>query len=797
MSRRLSVLALFLLFALCSAVATEIRPQQHANLREALARYDLTLAERSLREIERTEPSAFVRNNYDYLLARVLDRRGATDEAAQAYQKVVARNSPLAGYAVWHLAELARAGSNFAEEQKLLAQLVAQHPDFLRRERALQRLGASYLRAGQYPMVIATLKGLSGTHGGAARDSLAKIGEAQLALNQASAARATFESLLASGLLDDASLKAAAGLDKIDEAARATLTEAEHLRRARIYQFNRRFAEARAHWLAIVNNFPQSARRAEALFQLGRGYFLEDNYAEAIPWYNRVHDEFPQTDEGEQGFYFVGHAYQSLNDAERAIARYEAFLKAYPQSEYFGTAHLNAIDTLRSAGRLEDALKWAARAQTNVRDGFIIVTALFDQAKIHLTQENYAAALADFTALRSRNLALRGPVATTNSAEVAFMRAYCLEKLGRFDEAITEYLSFAEGRNNAHGYYGHRATERLRTLGTNLRAKNLITTRLDNYLAQARTTHSQGNAAAAKAAATQALRLAGDEQTRNEMLDILRAAYAKLPGYQLPRFTLMPVGRTAPLTDGAAPATDTSHHTLAGELLFLGLYDEGVPELAAAQGASGSAASRDWTYSMAVYSARGNRADRAIKFSEPLLNSIPDDYRPELLPRELAEIFYPVPYRDALVRYAVPRGVDPSFVLSIARQESRYDPTVKSNSAARGLLQFIHSTSEQIAAQLRLSDFEQDDLYDANVAIFIGSQYMQNLFNEFGTPQAAAAAYNGSEVSVRRWVARARSPEVDRFVIEVGKKETKDYVFKVLNSFWAYQAIYRDGWKKE
>jgi soluble lytic murein transglycosylase len=130
-------------------------------------------------------------------------------------------------------------------------------------------------------------------------------------------------------------------------------------------------------------------------------------------------------------------------------------------------------------------------------------------------------------------------------------------------------------------------------------------------------------------------------------------------------------------------------------------------------------------------------------------------------------------------------------VLSIARQESRFDAKVKSFAAARGLLQFISSTSSAIAKELKLNDFEQDDLYNPNQAILIGSQYMKNLFDELKHPANVAAAYNGSEQSVRRWVARSKSDDVDRHVIEVGKRETKDYVYKVMNNLWAYQALYR------
>jgi soluble lytic murein transglycosylase-like protein/TolA-binding protein len=785
--RLLSVL-LVSFTACCSSAAQPITPERHAQVRDALARHDLARVEQTLMEFERGAARQFTRNNYDYLLARVLDRGGKATEAAAAYKKVIARNSPLAAYALFHLAELSRGAGDFRQEQDALNKLISQHPDYLRFESARKRLGASYFKSGQFEAAINALRPLGGVRGSLARESTARVGEAQLALGQSAAARATFESLM-TGSSDDAALRAAEGLDRIDAAAQTKLTEAERLRRARIYQFNRSFAEARPHWLALVNEFPQSAARAEALFQLGRGLFLEDKFAEAIKWYERVHDEFPQKDEGEQGFYFVGHCYQYLNDADKAVARYEAFLKAYPNSDFVGTAHLNAIDTLRTAGRLDEALKWAARAQADVRDPFIKVTGLFHQARIRLSQEDYSAALADFTALRARNLNVRGPVATTNSSEVAFLRALSLEKLGRFEEAINEYLSFTEGRGGAAGYYGQRATARLRALAENNRARNIVAARLSGHLSQARAAHAEGNAAAAKSAANQALRLSTDGAVRREMLDVLRAAYARLPAYQLPNFTLIPAGRANVLDANAPAANDRSHAALANELLFLGLYDEGAPELAAAQVINGT--TRDGAYSLAVYFARGDNAERALKFAEPLFNGVPDDYRPELMPRGLAELMYPNVYHDALQLHAAPRQVEPFFVLSIARQESKFDADVKSHAAARGLLQFISSTSSQIARQLRLGDFEQDDLYRPGVAILIGSQYMKNLFDEFGTPQNVAAAYNGSEQSVRRWVERSRSRDVDHHVIEIGKRETKDYVYKVLNNLWAYRALYR------
>ncbi|MEP7341177.1 MAG: hypothetical protein ABI977_25830, partial [Acidobacteriota bacterium] len=291
----------FLLLFLLASPQAQIRPPQHQQLRAALDRDDPRAAEGLLREMMRTSPEAFARNNYDYLLVRLLMRRDANSDASQLLQSVVARGSVLAGYALWHQAEIARTAGNAKEEQRLLQKFIAQYADHFYRDRAVQRLAESYFRVGQYQSVISLLRGSVATR----REYLALIGEAQAAMRQTDAARASFESALAGGSMDDTSLRAARGLDRINEAASTILTEAEHLRRARIYQFNRYFAEARKHWLAVAGYFPQSTKRAEVLFGLGRGYFLEDNFAESAKWYEQVHKEFPNTPEGEQGFYYV------------------------------------------------------------------------------------------------------------------------------------------------------------------------------------------------------------------------------------------------------------------------------------------------------------------------------------------------------------------------------------------------------------------------------------------------------------------------------------------------------------
>ena len=193
---------------------------------------------------------------------------------------------------------------------------------------------------------------------------------------------------------------------------------------------------------------------------------------------------------------------------------------------------------------------------------------------------------------------------------------------------------------------------------------------------------------------------------------------------------------------------------------------------------------------VARYCALGDCADLTLHYSDPILSALPADYRLELLPPEWARLFYPRPWRDLLERHAASSGVDPLLLLSLARQESGFRPRAMSDLSARGIFQFIAPTAFGLVGEMRLADFALTDLYDPEKAIPLGVRYVKSLQTEFSQPALIAAAYNGSEDSTRRWIARSQSREPDRYVIEILKRETKDYVFKVMNLYSAYGGVY-------
>ncbi|MEO6392621.1 MAG: transglycosylase SLT domain-containing protein [Pyrinomonadaceae bacterium] len=744
--------------------------------------------------------SAFNANNFDYLLGRVAEQRGDLSVAASNYHSVAERKSALAQYAYWHLAQIARASGNLPLEREQLRLVLAVGPNSLLRPAASRRLALSYFESGDYATVITLVKpDADAVRNADSREALAMLGRSYLGLKQSDAARAAYTDLITRlpnpAQPDDFSLEAARALDLMDGGTPGLapqLPEPEHLRRAIVYQFNRDFAGARLHYGQIIARFPQSANVADALFQTGRGYYSERQYEPAATFLIRVINEFPNSPSAPDAVNFAAGARARLKRIDEAVALYQKAISSFPTAPSPERPYLNMIDALRDAGRDTEALGWADEAQRKFPGQPAAGQALFSRARIHFQAGDWNGALADLAALRALpSLPATSLPGGTSVKEIDFLRGYALEQLGRFDEAIGAYLSIPDGRAE---YYGGRASLRLQALGFHDRAREVVAARRARLRSELDQALAAGRFDPARVAAQHLLRFTTDEKERNGLLDVLRRCYAALPAYaNVPAPKLLPYGRSI-MPDGASASDALTHRNIGSELLFLGLYDEGSVEIATADGAEPPALNKntpDGSFTLATLYAWGDQANNTVRYAEPLWRSMPADFELALAPRGMIQLVFPTPYVDALLLHAPPRGVDPRFVLSIARTESRFRPDVKSYAAARGLMQFISATADQIAAQIPRPGFRQDDLYNPSVAIQFGSQYLGNLYREFpNQSQAVAASYNAGEDNVARWVARAKSTDPDRYVCEIAVAQPKEYVFRVLSDFRVYQLLY-------
>lgn len=781
-------IALFLLFASSLAWAQSTESQQR--IRSAVEALDWSSALAEINKLRSADPLAFQSKGYDYLAARIAEKTGNIADAIAGYQGVVNANSPLSPYALWHLALIARSNGDLVLEREQLRKLITTSPKSSLFNAAALRLTKSLFESGDYPGAIDSGRLVaSSTTVPLAREASALMGQAYSRISKDAEARDLFRKLIMqmpdASRPDDFALIAARELDALDKKNPSQkLSEAEHLLRASIYQFNRDFVGARSHYQAIIDDNPQNPTVPNAMYQLARGLYLESKYNEALLVFQKVIDQFPESSSARDALGQLAATYLRLKRTDDAVNAYKQFISRFPDAPNPERPYLNLIDALHEAGRHSEALNWVQQARARFKSDLGGTLALFSQLRIHLAQGDWNASIADSDELlKASDLGGARVPGGTSIAEVSFLRAYALEQSGKISEAVNGYLGIPDGRNE---YYGARATLRLLGLSSNPKGQQSIQVRLTSFLASAKSASASGQFDAARTSLQSALRLTNDANTRVELLKDLSVAYASLPAYKLQAFTLEPLVNNT--------VDNGEHKQLAEVFAGLGLYDEAIPELLQANASAApkpAGPPTNTAYTVAYYSLRGGLANRAVRFAEPLWRSVPADYVIELAPRDLIELLYPASYRLLLLSHASPRNVDPRFVLSIARQESRYQTDAKSVAAARGMMQFIPATANEVAMQLKLTNFNQDDLYDAGTAILFGSQYLSSLFQQFpDQPDAVAAAYNGGADNMARWRARSRSDEPDRYVAEIGYAQSKDYVYRVMTNFWNYQRLY-------
>src|SRR5205085_5371570 len=123
-----------------------------------------------------------------------------------------------------------------------------------------------------------------------------------------------------------AATRRADGSGRAPDAGPPQLTPQEHMRRAAIYQANRAFEEARAHWRALIERYPGDPNVPAAYFGIGRTLFQERRYEEALPVFQKLGDTYQGTTAGRDGFYYVAATLLRLNRPGDAAARYAEYV---------------------------------------------------------------------------------------------------------------------------------------------------------------------------------------------------------------------------------------------------------------------------------------------------------------------------------------------------------------------------------------------------------------------------------------------------------------------------------------
>ncbi len=126
--------------------------------------------------------------------------------------------------------------------------------------------------------------------------------------------------------------------------------------------------------------------------------------------------------------------------------------------------------------------------------------------------------------------------------------------------------------------------------------------------------------------------------------------------------------------------------------------------------------------------------------------------------------------------------VDRAVVLAVTRQESRFRPLAVSSSNARGLMQLLPSTAEDLDD--RPFKTTPDLLHDPDLNMRLGQTYLEMLLDQVGGDKDLVklfAAYNGGPNALRAWL-EGPAPRHDPLMAleSLPRAETRDYAERVL-----------------
>lgn len=149
-------------------------------------------------------------------------------------------------------------------------------------------------------------------------------------------------------------------------------------------------------------------------------------------------------------------------------------------------------------------------------------------------------------------------------------------------------------------------------------------------------------------------------------------------------------------------------------------------------------------------------------------------------------ILYPLAHWHIVRNVSEKYSIDPFIILSIMREESRFDTQARSQAGALGLMQLMPQTAYAIDKKVNLNIKSQENIFDIKANINLGSFYITSLLKEFGSLPPAIAAYNAGEDVVRRWQKAGNYKSLDEFIEDIPYEETKNYTKRVITTYFEY-----------
>jgi soluble lytic murein transglycosylase len=151
-------------------------------------------------------------------------------------------------------------------------------------------------------------------------------------------------------------------------------------------------------------------------------------------------------------------------------------------------------------------------------------------------------------------------------------------------------------------------------------------------------------------------------------------------------------------------------------------------------------------------------------------------------------VIFPMPFLKEVKAASEKFKISSSFIYSIMRQESAFDPEARSWADAFGLLQLLPKLAKSLSKRAGVKVASYTDLYHPDTNIKLGARHLKDLQvkkkNKF---VLYVSSYNASERAVNHWLKTRYKGDYLEFIERIPYKETRNYVKLVLRNYINYR----------
>ena len=152
---------------------------------------------------------------------------------------------------------------------------------------------------------------------------------------------------------------------------------------------------------------------------------------------------------------------------------------------------------------------------------------------------------------------------------------------------------------------------------------------------------------------------------------------------------------------------------------------------------------------------------------------------------------HPIKFENYINFYAEEFDLNPALVASVINVESSYNVKARSNKNAIGLMQIKLTTANYLNTLNEKNLIEEKELFNPNINIKFGCEYLRYLMNKFENLTTVLASYNAGETRVKTWLKSSTFSDDGKTLKNIPYLETKNYINKINKNIAFYEKIFK------